>query len=42
MADYTEAKHVCYVTMNPDHSLVRSTSAPHGRAVSLSAESTAR
>ena len=23
MADYTEAKHLCYVTMNPTHALVR-------------------
>ena len=23
MADYTEAKHLCYVTMNPRHELVR-------------------
>ena len=23
MADYTEAKHLCYVTMNPEHPLVR-------------------
>ena len=23
MADYTEAKHLCYVTMNPTHELVR-------------------
>jgi cyanophycin synthetase len=35
MADYTEAKHVCYVTMNPDHSLVREHIRAGGRAVSL-------
>ena len=35
MADYTEAKHVCYVTMNPDHTLVREHIRAGGRAVSL-------
>jgi cyanophycin synthetase len=23
MADYTEAKHLCYVTLDPQHALVR-------------------
>ncbi|MCU0621347.1 MAG: cyanophycin synthetase [Gemmatimonadales bacterium] len=35
MADYTEATSVCYVTMNPSHSLVREHIRAGGRAVSL-------
>ncbi|NNE04707.1 MAG: cyanophycin synthetase [Xanthomonadales bacterium] len=35
MADYTEAKHVCYVTMNPAHSLVREHVRAGGRAMVL-------
>jgi cyanophycin synthetase len=37
MADYTDAKHVCYVTMNPQHSLVREHIKAGGRAVVLEA-----
>lgn len=35
MADYTEARHLCYVTMNPAHSLVREHIRSGGRAVVL-------
>jgi cyanophycin synthetase len=35
MADHTEAKSICYVTMNPTHSLVREHIRHGGRAVSL-------
>ena len=35
MAAYTEAKHVCYVTMNPDHELVREHIRAGGRAIAL-------
>jgi cyanophycin synthetase len=35
MAAYTEAKHVCYVTMNPNHVLVRQHIRAGGRAVVL-------
>jgi cyanophycin synthetase len=35
MADYTEARHVCYVTMNPAHSLVREHVRAGGRAMVL-------
>ncbi|MGH7630872.1 MAG: cyanophycin synthetase [Gemmatimonadales bacterium] len=35
MADYTEAKHVCYVTMNPQHPLVREHITAGGRGVVL-------
>jgi len=35
MADYTQAKHLCYVTMNPEHSLVREHIRAGGRAVVL-------
>src|SRR5690606_6238119 len=35
MGDYTEAKNICYVTMNPQHSLVREHIRAEGRAVSL-------
>ena len=35
MADYSEAKHLCYVTMNPGHSLVREHIRAGGRAVVL-------
>jgi cyanophycin synthetase len=35
MASYTEAKHLCYVTTNPDHPLVREHIAAGGRAVVL-------
>ncbi len=35
MAAYTEAKHVCYVTLNPDHELVREHIRAGGRAIAL-------
>jgi cyanophycin synthetase len=35
MADYTKAEHVCYVTMNPSHPLVREHIRAGGRAVVL-------
>ncbi len=35
MADYTKAEHVCYVTMNPRHPLVREHIRAGGRAVVL-------
>jgi cyanophycin synthetase len=35
MADYTKAANICYVTMNPDHSLVRDHIRAEGRAVVL-------
>jgi cyanophycin synthetase len=35
MADYTEAEHVCYVTMNPAHALVKEHISAGGRAVVL-------
>ena len=35
MADYTQAEHVCYVTMNPAHSLVKEHIRAGGRAVVL-------
>jgi len=35
MAAYTEAKHVCYVTLNPDHVLVREHIRAGGRAIAL-------
>jgi cyanophycin synthetase len=35
MADYTEADHVCYVTMSPHHALVREHIRAGGRAVVL-------
>jgi cyanophycin synthetase len=35
MAAYTEAKHLCYVTMDPAHALVREHIRAGGRAVSL-------
>jgi cyanophycin synthetase len=35
MADYTQAEHLCYVTMNPAHSLVREHVRAGGRAVVL-------
>jgi cyanophycin synthetase len=35
MADYTAARHVCYVTMNPAHSLVREHVRAGGRAMVL-------
>ena len=35
MAAYTEAKHVCYVTLNPDHELVREHIRAGGRAIGL-------
>ncbi len=35
MADYTEAKHLCYVTMNPAHPLVREHIRAGGRGVVL-------
>jgi cyanophycin synthetase len=37
MADYTEAKHLCYVTMNSSHVLVREHIRAGGRAVVLEA-----
>jgi cyanophycin synthetase len=35
MAGYTEAKHVCYVTMNPSHALVRQHIRAGGQAIVL-------
>jgi cyanophycin synthetase len=35
MADYTQAEHLCYVTMNPSHALVREHIRAGGRAVVL-------
>ncbi len=35
MADYTQAKHLCYVTMNPAHALVKEHIRAGGRAVVL-------
>ena len=35
MADYTQAQHVCYVTMNPAHALVKEHIRAGGRAVVL-------
>jgi len=35
MAAYTEAKHVCYVTLNPQHELVRAHIRAGGRAIAL-------
>ena len=35
MADYTEAEHLCYVTMNPAHSLVKEHIQAGGRAMVL-------
>ncbi|MFT4197528.1 MAG: cyanophycin synthetase [Pseudoxanthomonas sp.] len=35
MSAYTEAKHVCYVTMNPEHALVREHIRAGGRACAL-------
>lgn len=35
MADYTKAEHLCYVTMNPAHSLVREHILAGGRAIVL-------
>jgi cyanophycin synthetase len=37
MAGYTEAKSICYVTMNPDHTLVREHVRAGGRACALEA-----
>jgi cyanophycin synthetase len=37
MAGYTEAKHICYVTMNPHHTLVREHVRAGGRACALEA-----
>jgi cyanophycin synthetase len=37
MADYTKARHVCYVTMNPGHALVKEHIRSGGRAVVLEA-----
>jgi len=37
MADYTEAKVICYVTLNPEHQLVREHIRAGGRAVALEA-----
>jgi len=37
MADYTDAKSICYVTMNPEHPLVREHIRAGGRAVALEA-----
>jgi cyanophycin synthetase len=37
MADYTEAKNVCYVTLNQSHTLVREHIRAGGRAVSIEA-----
>jgi cyanophycin synthetase len=37
MSGYTEAKHICYVTMNPQHQLVREHIRAGGRACALEA-----
>jgi cyanophycin synthetase len=37
MADYTDAEHLCYVTMNPEHQLVREHIRAGGRAIALEA-----
>ncbi len=37
MSGYTEAKHICYVTMNPQHTLVREHIRAGGRACALEA-----
>ncbi|MEO5962671.1 MAG: cyanophycin synthetase [Thermomonas sp.] len=37
MADYTDAKAICYVTMNPEHALVREHIRAGGRACALEA-----
>jgi len=37
MAAYTDARHVCYVTMNPQHELVREHIRAGGRAIALEA-----
>jgi cyanophycin synthetase len=37
MSGYTEAKHICYVTMNPQHTLVREHVRAGGRACALEA-----
>jgi len=37
MADYTEAKTICYVTLNPEHQLVREHIRAGGRALALEA-----
>ena len=37
MSDYTEAKNICYVTMNPQHALVREHIRAGGRACALEA-----
>jgi len=37
MAAYTEARHICYVTMNPQHALVREHIRAGGRACALEA-----
>jgi cyanophycin synthetase len=37
MSGYTEAKHICYVTMNPQHALVREHVRAGGRACALEA-----
>ena len=37
MADYTEAKVICYVTLNPEHQLVRAHIRAGGRALALEA-----
>lgn len=37
MADYTEAKVICYVTLNPEHQLVREHIRAGGRALALEA-----
>jgi cyanophycin synthetase len=37
MSGYTEAKHICYVTMNPQHALVREHIRAGGRACALEA-----
>jgi cyanophycin synthetase len=37
MSGYTEAKHICYVTLNPEHALVREHIRAGGRACALEA-----
>ncbi|HLS46890.1 MAG TPA: cyanophycin synthetase [Gemmatimonadales bacterium] len=42
MADHTDAKHVCYVTMNPEHELVREHIQAGGRGIVLEGSMTGR
>jgi cyanophycin synthetase len=42
MADHTDAKHVCYVTMDPNHELVREHIQAGGRGIVLEGSMTGR